>query len=85
MPVTTPDWLKQHDGELKPSRDGLSWIVYFAGEPQYILLPIPARGRFSCRISQTINGKRLDSSQTWETLETAVQGGLEELRKALGW
>jgi hypothetical protein len=85
MAVTTPDWLRQHDGELKPSKDGHSWTVYFAGEPQYVLLPVPVRGRFGCRISQTINGKRLDSDQTWDTPEQAAQGGLEDLRKALGW
>jgi hypothetical protein len=85
MVVSTPDWLKQHGGELRPSKDGHSWTVYFAGEPQYVLIPVPARGAFSCRVSQTINGKRLDGQAAFPTLEDAVRGGLEDLRKALGW
>jgi hypothetical protein len=85
MAVPTPDWLALHGGELRPSIDGHSWTVYFAAEPQYLLFPVPAGGKFSCRVSQTINGKRLDSPNTYPTLEDAVRGGLEDLRKALGW
>jgi hypothetical protein len=85
MAVTTPDWLKQHGAELSPSRDGHSWLVYFDKQPQYLLMPVPAGGKFACRVSQTINGRRLDSPATYPSLEDAVHGGLEELRKALGW
>jgi hypothetical protein len=85
MAVATPDWLARHDGELRPSKDGLSWIVYLGGEPQYVLRLAPAKGAFSCRIMQTINGKRLDSGAVYPSPEDAVRGGLEELRNALGW
>ncbi len=85
MAVTTPDWLAQHGGELRASKDGHSWTVYFAGEPQYIVLPVPAAGKFTCRLTQTINGKRLDTPTTYATLEDAARGGLEDLRQALGW
>jgi hypothetical protein len=84
--VTTPDWLAQHGGELRASRDGRSWVVYFDGEPQYLLMAVPVKGKFGSRISQTINGRRLDKDgTTFPTPEEAARGGLEELRKALGW
>ena len=85
MAVTTPDWLTQRGGELRPSKDGRSASVYFAGQLQYVLVPIPARGTYGCRISQTINGRRLESATTYKTAEDAQRGGLEELRAALGW
>jgi hypothetical protein len=85
MGVTTPDWLEQHGARLQASRDGNSWLVFVGSEPQYLLMPTPARGKFSCRISQTINGRRLDGAGTYATAEDAVRGGLEDLRKTLGW
>jgi hypothetical protein len=85
MAVTAPDWLTRHGGELRPSADGHSWMVYFAGELQYVIAPAPADGKYSCKVTQTINGKRLDSGATHPTLEDAARGGLEDLRKALGW
>jgi hypothetical protein len=85
MSVTTPGWLEQRGGRLQASKDGGSWLVYFGGEPQYLVMPTPARGQFSCRVSQTINGRRLDGAGLYATAEDAVRGGLEDLRKALGW
>jgi hypothetical protein len=83
--VTTPEWLTQRGGELKQSSDKHSLSIYFAGQPLYLLLPLPAKGVFSCRITQTNNGKRLDGAATYPTWEAAASGGLEELRKTLGW
>jgi hypothetical protein len=82
---TTPDWLTQHGGRLAASKDGHSWLVYLGDEPQYLLMPVPVKGKFGCRISQTINGHRLDGDGVYPTPEDAVRGGLEDLRKALGW
>ena len=82
MTVTAPDWLVRHGGEL---RAGKAWLIYLSGEPQYLLVPTPAAGKFSCRVTQTINGQRLDSATTYPSAEDAVRGGLEDLRKALGW
>ena len=50
-----------------------------------MLLPVPAKGAFSCRVTETINGRRLDSGAIYPSREEAVSAGLEELRKALGW
>jgi hypothetical protein len=83
--VTTPDWLARHGGELRPSADGRSFLVYFAGHMQYVAAPVPVKGKFGCRVTQTINGRRLDSGASYDTFDDAVRGGLEELRKALGW
>lgn len=85
MSATTPDWIKSRNGELKGSKDGHSCTVYFAGQPQYLLEPVPAKGKYACRVSQTINGKRLDKGGLWATRDEALQGGLGDLREALGW
>jgi hypothetical protein len=85
MATTNPDWLTQHDGDLRASKDGKSYTIYLRGEPQYLLLPVPAAGKFAARVSQTINGKRLDGAGTYATFDEAVKGGLDDLRKALGW
>jgi hypothetical protein len=83
--VEAPDWLTKRGGELRGSKDGHSCTVYFAGQPQYLLEPVPAAGRFACRVTQTINGRRLEGKETFKTREEALQGGLEDLRNALGW
>jgi hypothetical protein len=85
MTVTTPDWLTQRSVHLQESKNGRSWLVHLGKEPQYLLMAVPVKGQFGCRITQTINGRRLDSGKTFPTVEAALQGGLEELRQALGW
>ncbi len=85
MTVATPDWLAQHGVHLQESKDGRSWLVYFDDEPQYLLMAVPVKGRFGCRITETINGRRLDSGATYPSIEAALHGGLEELRRLLGW
>jgi hypothetical protein len=85
LPVKTPDWLTQRGGELRLSKDTHSGSVYFAGQLQYVLIPIPAKGQFGCRISETINGRRLDGDATFATSDEALRGGLEQLRDKLGW
>jgi hypothetical protein len=85
MATTTPEWLAQRGVRLQASKDGQSWLVYLGPEPQYLLQAVPAKGQFSCRITQTINGRRLDSGAAYPTLDDALKGGLDELRKALGW
>jgi hypothetical protein len=48
-------------------------------------MAVPVKGQYGCRITQTINGRRLDGGATYPSVEAALPGGLEELRKALGW
>ena len=85
MAVTAPDWLVKHGGSLRLNSDGHSWVVFFAGEPQYLLRPIPVAGKYGCEVEQMINGKRLEGKNTYLTTDDAVRGGQEELRKTLGW
>ncbi len=85
MPVTTPDWLTRRGGDLLPSKDGRSCTVYFGHEPQYVVAPLPAGGKFAGRVTQTINGRRLDVPGTYPTPDDAVAAGLEALRQSLGW
>ena len=85
MNVTIPDWLAQRAGSLQTGSDGRSCFVVFDQQPQYRLVPTPVAGQFGCAITQTINGKRVESSGTYATAAEALRGGLEDLRKALGW
>jgi len=85
MNPTTPDWLSLRGGELKPGLDGRSASVYFAGQLQYVLLTVPAKGKHACRISETINGRRVESGAVYDTTTDALQGGLNDLRAKLGW
>lgn len=85
MTTSAPEWLTRRECELRPSKDGNSWTVYLRGQPQYLLVLAPAAGKHSCQVTQTNNGKRLDTGGAFATREDAVRGGLEDLRKALGW
>ena len=85
MTLTAPDWLTTRSVELKPSRDGHSVTVHFNSQAQYLLEPLPAKGQYSCKVLQIVNGKRLDQGGTYESFDAALQGGLDDLRQALGW
>jgi hypothetical protein len=85
MAVTIPEWLTRHGCTLGQGSDGRTWFVLLDGEPQYRLVPVPASGKFSCQVTQTINGRRLDRGGVHSSEEAALAGGLEDLRRALGW
>jgi hypothetical protein len=85
MNLTSPDWLTRRGGALRPYPDGQTWSVTFDHQPQYLLRAIPAGGKFSCQVEQTINGKRLEGIKVCSTSEEALAGGLEILRLKLGW
>lgn len=85
MAVTAPDWLTRHEGSLKLGPDGRTWYVLMGTEPQYALVPRPVAEKYGCYVKQTNNGKLIDSHSTGTTIDEALRGGLEDLRKALGW
>jgi len=85
MSLSTPEWLSKHGGEIQPAASGTGCMIFFDHQPQYFVLPRPAAGKFGCEVTQTINGKRLEGGDTYVTAQEAVNGGLEDLRKALGW
>jgi hypothetical protein len=83
--MTAPDWLTQRGGTLKLGSDGATWYVLFAGQPNYSLTAAPVVGKFGCVVRQTINGARIESAGNFGTDAEAIRGGLDDLRKALGW
>jgi hypothetical protein len=83
--ISTPEWLSKHGGELRPSKDGQSFVVYFAGQMQYVLALDPVKGKFGCRVTQTNNGRRLDSGGSFDSPDAAINAGLDGICKALGW
>jgi hypothetical protein len=85
MAIANPEWLTGHGGQLRPGVDGKSHVVVLDGKPQYLLIPIPAAGKYTCEVRQMVNGRRLESGATYPSSEGALEGGLEELRRTLGW
>ena len=85
MTTSIPDWLTLRGCSIKESKNGESWIVYVSSRPDYTLVAIPAGGEFACKVTQTVNGKSLSKGNKYPTLQQALEGGLEDLRAALGW
>ncbi len=84
--ATVPDWLRLRDGSLKPGVRPETTFVLVGYQPLYKLEVRPAAGKFTCAVSQTNNGRRLDDAKvTYPTADAAHAGGLEQLRNALGW
>jgi hypothetical protein len=83
--MIAPDWLAKREGALKPGIAPQTWMVTLRGHPLYKLFATPAQGKFTCAVTLTNNGQRLDAGKTYPSLDAAVAGGLEELREKLGW
>jgi len=60
MHLNPPEWLTRRGGSLRTGIDGASCVVMFDNQPQYTLKPIPAKGKYSFEIMQTVNGRRLE-------------------------
>ena len=86
MPLpTVPEWLKLREGFLKTGLREHIVLVLLGDQPQYRLEVRPAGGHYTCVVTQTINGKRLDAGKNYPTQDAALTGGLDELRASLGW
>ena len=81
----TPDWLRSREGEVRPGLNLATWLLTLNGHPLYRLFATTAKGQFTCAITQTNNGQRLDGGKSYPTSDAALAGGLEELRMQLGW
>ena len=85
MAIEIPlDWLARHGGELRTLPDQSS-LVLLDGSPQYKLVAVPAKGKFTCAITQMVNGRRIDKGVVYPDASSAIAGGLDELRQDLGW
>jgi hypothetical protein len=84
--MTVPDWLARRECTMKLGPDGKTWYVLVNCEPNYSIQAVPADGtRHAPVVRQTINGKRIECAGTYATPDEALQGGLNDLGKALGW
>jgi hypothetical protein len=83
--MTAPDWLSARSGGLAKGLSDRTVLVTLDGEPMWRLDAVPAKGKYTCAVLQTNNGKRLDEGKEYPTREAALAGGLEELRAKLGW
>jgi hypothetical protein len=83
--VSPPEWLQKRGGAVRKANAGSGSLVLIDGQPQYWLTPVPAAARFSCAVTRTVDGRRLDGGEVYPTAEEALSGGLEQLRKTLGW
>ncbi len=83
--MNPPDWLKLRTGALQPGLNAQTLLVTLSGHPLYRLFATTAKGLFTCVVTQTNNGHRLDEGKCYPCIEAALGGGLEELREKLGW
>jgi hypothetical protein len=84
-PPTTPHWIALHGGELRRGLNERTWLILLSNTQEYEASVRPAAGKFECAVMQRNNGRRLDKGTVYPTAEAALQGGLEELKHALGW
>ncbi len=85
MRANEPEWMTKRDAKLIAGPIGEARFVWIGSRPQYKLTPLPADGKYTCAVMQTNNGKRLDNGEVYPTSEEALRGGLESLKKSLGW
>ena len=87
MPVpAVPEWLAKRDGGFAPGLRDSTLFVTVAKQPHYRLETRPAKGQFVCNVSQTHNGKLIDdAAAVYPTPDAALAGGLERLKRQLGW
>ena len=85
MALASPEWLMRRGGAIKLGSDGKTWFVMLNDQPQFALTVVPVGGRFGSAIKQTNNGHRIESAGVQASPEEAIAGGLEDLRKSLGW
>lgn len=82
--ITSPDWLTRRGGALKEGH-GNTWYVVFDHAPHYRIDALPAQGKYTSVVRQTENGRRIETTAVFDTLDAALKAGLDELGKDLGW
>ncbi len=82
---TQPQWLSCRGGKLVPSSNGQSWLVDLGAEPAYALVAIPAEGKHTVKVLETINCKQFTTGKVYPTIQAALEAGAEALREKMGW
>ena len=83
--MDAPEWLTKREGTLRQGLNEETLYVVLDGQPRYKLFATTAAGEYTCAVTQTVNGKRLDAGKTYADLNEALRGGLGELQESLGW
>jgi hypothetical protein len=83
--ISTPDWLSLRGGQIRPGVSADTWLILLSNMQEYAAAIAPADGKFTCVVTQRNNGKRLDKGTVYAAAEAALQGGLEDLKRSLGW
>jgi hypothetical protein len=82
----SPEWLTKRDGRLRAGLRDFMTVVLLNGEPVYRLEVRPAGGQYTCAVTQSVNGQRLDDGTARTATDAeALAAGLELLRAKLGW
>lgn len=87
MPLpSVPAWLANRSGTLTPGIAGHIAFVVFGGKPEYKLEVRPAKGKFTCLVSATVNGRPIDTpADLLDSPAAAMDNGLDRLQAKLGW
>ncbi len=83
--MTEPKWLSIRNAEIKTSANGQSWLLYQGGQFLWVIGVIPADGKYSNKIMDSINGKQIQKGMVFGTEQEALESGLLELKAHLGW
>jgi hypothetical protein len=83
--MTAHPWLKVRNAEIKPSANGQSWLLYQGDRFIWVIGVLPADGKFTNKIMESINGNQIQKGSIFDSEKDALEGGLMELKAHLGW
>jgi len=85
-PPTVPAWLASRSGTVSCGIAGHIAFVTFGGKPEYKLEVRPAKGKFTCVVTATVNGRPIDAAaDLLDSSAAAMDNGLTRLQAKLGW
>ena len=83
---TVPAWLASRSGTMSGGIADHIAFVTFGGKPEYKLEVRPAKGKFTCVVTATVNGKPIDATaDLFDSSAAAMDNGLTRLQANLGW
>ena len=85
-PPTVPAWLSTRSATITRGIADHIAFVTFGGKPEYKLEVRPAKGKFTCVVTATVNGKPIDAAaDLLDSSAAAMDNGLTRLQAKLGW